>query len=246
MGGSPEKSAMTRPQRTARRATKARAPGFWRSISLASPTASISEGKPGLRERNKRDKLLRIREAARALFRDKGYDSTTIREIAARANVAPATVFLYAKEKRDLLYLIYRDDLHQLLNACEARVRTNVSFLQQLMDYLSPILEFWRPNPELARAMLREQFNLTGDGANDAQQLRIQIDRFLKGLLRNAQRRGAVRRDVDLQVLVDSVWANFRFYNDDWMRDASPDLDAGLRKLKTGLKLLLDGIATKA
>jgi len=204
-----------------------------------------TESPPGLRERNKRDKLLRIRHAARSLFEEKGYDSTTIREIAARANVAPATVFLYAKEKRDLLYLIFRDDLHELLNGCERRVRENASFLQQLMDYFSPILEFWRPNPELARAVLREQFNLTGDGKADVSSVRDQIDAFLKRLITNAQKTKEVRSDVSIQLLIDSIWANFRFYNDDWMRDESPVLDAGVRKLKVGLKLLLDGIADK-
>ena len=198
----------------------------------------------GLRERNKREKLARIRHAARSLFEEKGYDSTTVREIAERANVAPATVFLYAKEKRDLLYLIFRDELHDVLNYCENSVRRNVSFLQQLMDYFSPILEFWRPHPELARVMLREQFNLTGDYAADLASVRGRIDSSLRRMIASAQLRDEVRSDISAQLLVDSIWANFRFYNDDWMRDPNPILDTGLRKLSAGLRLLLDGIGS--
>ena len=41
----------------------------------------------GLRERNKRDKLRRIRDAATELFLQKGFDDTTTRAIAQRAGV---------------------------------------------------------------------------------------------------------------------------------------------------------------
>src|SRR5258707_6733633 len=64
----------------------------------------------GQRERNKRDKLLRIKNAAQELFVSKGYDDTTTREIAVRAGVGMGTVFTYAANKRDLLFLIANDD----------------------------------------------------------------------------------------------------------------------------------------
>ena len=201
------------------------------------------DGQLGLRERNKREKLSRIRHAARSLFQEKGYDATTIREIADKANVAPATVFLYAKEKRDLLYLIFRDELHDVLDYAENSVRRHVTFHQQLMDYLSPILEFWRPHPDLARIMLREQFNVSGDNAGDLISVRQQIDSCLRRLIADAQVTRQVRADIGTQLLVDSIWANFRFYNDDWMRNPNPVLDTGLRKLDTALRLLLEGIA---
>ena len=49
--------------------------------------------KLGQRERNKRDKLRRIKAAAWELFLDKGYDATTTREIAVKAGVGLGTVF---------------------------------------------------------------------------------------------------------------------------------------------------------
>ena len=57
----------------------------------------------GQREKNKIEKLQRIREAARELFVKKGFDETTTREIAVRAGVGIGTVFTYAENKRDLL-----------------------------------------------------------------------------------------------------------------------------------------------
>ena len=68
----------------------------------------------GQRERNKIDKLRRIKDAARELFIEKGFDDTMTREIAIRAGVGLGTIFIYAANKRDLLFLIVNDELENI------------------------------------------------------------------------------------------------------------------------------------
>src|SRR6516164_2562151 len=64
----------------------------------------------------KADKQRRIREAARALFSKHGYDDTTVRMIARRAGVAHGTVLLYARDKRDLVLLIFNHEIPRTLD----------------------------------------------------------------------------------------------------------------------------------
>src|SRR6478735_5322413 len=73
------------------------------------------------RERNKLDKLRRIKAAARELFLEQGYDNATTREIARRADVGLGTLFSYASDKRDLLFLIYNDDQDTITAAAFAQ-----------------------------------------------------------------------------------------------------------------------------
>lgn len=47
-----------------------------------------------------------ILEAAAAVFAEKGYQRATVKEVAARAGIAPGTIYLYFKNKRDLLLTI--------------------------------------------------------------------------------------------------------------------------------------------
>src|SRR5438093_2985297 len=78
----------------------------------SSPSTSGDSAAPtlGLREKHKIDKLRRIRSSARKVFLEKGFDAATTREVAEIAEVSHATVFLYAKDKRDLLFLVFNDD----------------------------------------------------------------------------------------------------------------------------------------
>ena len=72
-----------------------------------------ADGGMGLRERNKLEKLERIGRAAWELFREKGFEAATTREIAERAQVGVGTIFLYAKTKQELLVLVYWDAIRE-------------------------------------------------------------------------------------------------------------------------------------
>ena len=93
---------------------------------------------PGLRERNKRQKHQRIRAAAGDLFTRRGYEATTMRQIAQRAHVGLGTLFNYADDKRDLVFLIFNDELAALtdtaLRAPRPDARKGVADLRRLLE----------------------------------------------------------------------------------------------------------------
>jgi AcrR family transcriptional regulator len=70
---------------------------------------SLDIAATGLTSRNRpldHEKRVAIMEAARALFTTKGYESTTIADVAKQAAVAVGTVYIYFKNKSDLLYAV--------------------------------------------------------------------------------------------------------------------------------------------
>src|ERR1700741_775168 len=71
-------------------------------------------GQPSLRERKKARTGASLREHALRLFREQGYQRTTVEQIAAAAEVSPSTFFRYFPTKEDL---VLQDDMDTRMTA---------------------------------------------------------------------------------------------------------------------------------
>jgi AcrR family transcriptional regulator len=71
----------------------------------------------GIAERRLKEKQSRIRQikkSAASLFQKKGFEDTRMDEIANRAEISKATIYLYFKSKEDLFYELVQEQLTKL------------------------------------------------------------------------------------------------------------------------------------
>ena len=133
----------------------------------------------GLRTRNKLEKLRRIKETAQNLFVAKGFDDTTMREIAVIAGVGLGTIFLYAKNKRDLLFLTINEPLEIVIQKAEDAVDPKATLIGNLLSVARLHYRFFGQQPALARLALREMiFYESGAQAAPFQKTRDRLIRL--------------------------------------------------------------------
>jgi TetR/AcrR family transcriptional regulator len=113
----------------------------------------------------------RIKEAAKQLFIDKGYDGTTMQAIANASKVNKALLHYYFKSKDKLFLLIFRAEIVELLGTMTALWQEGEkSFRERMEDWIDSqtaflmryprqhlfIINEMTRNPELIRELLAE------------------------------------------------------------------------------------------
>jgi AcrR family transcriptional regulator len=76
---------------------------------------------PGLRERKKQKTRETITKVAMDLFAERGYEETTIADIAEAAEVSPRTIFAYFPSKEDILFCDLPEKQDRLARALRER-----------------------------------------------------------------------------------------------------------------------------
>jgi AcrR family transcriptional regulator len=112
----------------------------------------------GLRERKKARTRASLREHALRLFREQGYTTTTVEQIAAAAEVSPSTFFRYFPTKEDV---VLQDDLDvRIMTAFERQpaamsviVAIRAAIGEAIVSYTEADLELLRETTELAKTV---------------------------------------------------------------------------------------------
>jgi len=105
----------------------------------------------GISERKEREKLemrRRILDAAMNMFLEDGYDKTSIRNIAEKIEYSPATIYLYFKDKDELLYEVQKDAFQKLDEVFRAHC-TATEPLERLKQICHTYIRFGNEHPEL-------------------------------------------------------------------------------------------------
>jgi AcrR family transcriptional regulator len=105
----------------------------------------------GITERKERDKQemrQKILDAAMHMFLEEGYNKTSIRNIAEMIEYSPATIYLYYKDKDELLYAVQKMAFDKLLETFDKEANDPDPMLR-LAQICRSYVHFGLANPEL-------------------------------------------------------------------------------------------------
>jgi AcrR family transcriptional regulator len=169
-----------------------------------------AQGTGSRRERNKQDKLRRIKQAARRLFYERGFEATTTQAIAEAADIGTGTLFSYVRVKEDLLLMVFLDDLLEVIDKALKSTRSGVTLIDKVLHLFDALLRFHARDAELSRHFTRETY------AVRSPERRADLFRLLAAILEpiaqmvvDEQASGDLRADIEPRLV---AWQLFAFY----------------------------------
>src|SRR3954466_4219538 len=105
----------------------------------------------GVKERKERQKLEMkdlILQSAHQLFLNKGFEKVSIRNIADAIEYSPATIYLYFKDKNELLFALHQNGFVKMVKEFQPLLTLNDPFAK-LVEMGRSYIRFAVENPEL-------------------------------------------------------------------------------------------------
>src|ERR1700738_2380394 len=109
---------------------------------------------PGLRQRKRHQTRDRLTGVAMALFRDRGFEATTLDDIASAADISRRSFFHYFASKEDVVFAWQEESTAALIAAVAARP-ANESMLAAAENAISAMVRQLEPREAMAMAQLK-------------------------------------------------------------------------------------------
>lgn len=162
-------------------------------------------------------KSVRILEAATKVFAKKGFYNSTIADIAKVAEVAEGTIYLYFKNKDDLLISIFENSMELFLQEARKEIEGISDPKEKLKRFIALHLRLVQENPELAQVLqieLRQssKFMQEYEGGKFSDYLNV-----VRGILEEGQAKGIFRKGIDPRILRRAIFGSVDELSLEWL-----------------------------
>jgi len=192
------------------------------------------------RERRKFDLSRRIRRAALELFHEKGYEATTVEEIAERADVAKGTFFNHFPRKDAILLSLGEEVLDRIEDDYGPVSTWTGTVEEQIFQLFNAIADVAGRDRALTRVMLIENTRNCWM-QSDPDPVELRFHNLLGAILEGGRARGELRAEVDLPAAVKLLQALHFATVVDWLRHESTTTSLAAA-IATQLRLVCQGL----
>lgn len=119
------------------------------------PTADSRPAKERPRRKKSEVTRQRILDAAVRLFVERGYERTTMRDIAAQTGMSLGSTYYYFATKEEIVLAFYEKGCAEHIRSCEAFFETTADLRGRIEHVIRSKLDEWRPYREFIRVLTR-------------------------------------------------------------------------------------------
>lgn len=143
----------------------------------------------------------RVLLAAGKLFREKGFAATTVREIAAAADMLPGSLHYRYASKDDILVALMKRGVERAIHAVEVATTKEPSAIERLRLGLRAHLELLCNGDDSLYVLLFDWRSLTSGTLKGVIRERARLEAYWEGLLLEAHASGTARPALDIELV---------------------------------------------
>jgi TetR/AcrR family fatty acid metabolism transcriptional regulator len=146
-----------------------------------------------MKDENKHQKIL---QAAIKVFSEKGFYNSRVSEIAKEANVADGTIYLYFKNKDDILISLFEEEFGKIVQNMRAVLEKDKDALQRIKRFAIAHLSIVTKQQELAEVMgveVRQSSKFMKEYVNKPF---IEYLNIIRSVVIEGQEKGLIRKDL--------------------------------------------------
>ena len=158
------------------------------------------------------DKQLQIIETAERLFSNRGFDGSSVRDIADAAGINVAMISYYFGSKEKLMEAIFEVKIGRVQMRVEELLKdSSISTIQKVNTLIDEHIEKVMNSQQFYKIMLSEQINNTNSAITPKiKQLKVRNAELITELIKEGQKKGDFKRKVDvvlmLNTMLGTVW----------------------------------------
>jgi AcrR family transcriptional regulator len=161
---------------------------------------------PAISPQQMQDRYDTILDAAKNAFSEKGFEATSVADIARSAQISDGLVYRYFRNKRELLYEVLRKFYERILLDLETQVFKHDAFSARLEALIRRHLEVFVSDTDLCRLFISEVRTASDYEGSSIQELNRLYTSVLIRIVKDAVKTGEVRPDVNPKLLRDVIF----------------------------------------
>lgn len=193
----------------------------------------------GRRERKKEETRQAILAASSELFKEKGYEATSVDEIVNRADIVKGTFYYHFESKEQVLVNLRFDAIARAMEQAEKALETGNAIIS--LGILASHMAKWsEDNPELAKVFYAKApalvSSLNSSGPRPSAPLALKISE----MVRHGQADGLIRADLPAINLAEMFMFMLFHAQMAWVADGQSD--SAVKRVQQWVNVLLHGM----
>jgi len=182
--------------------------------------------------------MLIMRHAVR-LFRERGFDNTTMEQIASEADIAKRTLYSYFPVKEAIVSFYWKSNVGENTDKFPLLLSLFPDTRSRLKAVFLSAANAFRTDPEFAHIEFGFQFQLLGKDPF-SQKYKSGFDNFLASVIEAGQQSGELRKDISAQEMANQLVLAFTATGLLWF--SAPDSFLLEDRLVMAVTCFLDGV----